>query len=240
MPNSWSKCILSATYVTKAGFVSSQNPGSCLRILVVDDHGIVREGLAALLERDDGIRVVGFAATGEEAILAAQRLSPDVIIMDLVLPDLNGIEATKRILRYLPDAHILALSACHTPDHVGRALRAGAIGYVLKSAVGAELLSAVKAVSAGNQYLSAAVSAAGGAPAARMPVPDSPFETLSSRENEVLRCIVAGSTSAEIAQYLSLSRKTVDTYRGRIMVKLGVPNRSALIHLAMQYDLPVV
>src|SRR5579859_478637 len=211
----------------KAGFVSPKHSGSCLRILVVDDHGIVREGLAALLESDDGIRVVGFAATGEEAILAAQRLSPDVIIMDLVLPDLNGIEATKRILRYLPDTHILALSACHTPDHVGRALRA-------------ELLSAVKALSAGNQYLSAAVSAAGGAPAARVPVPDSPFETLSSRENEVLRYIVAGSTSAEIAQFLSLSRKTVDTYRSRIMVKLGVPNRSALIHLALKYDLPVV
>jgi len=200
----------------------------------------VREGLAALLERDDGMRVIGFAATGEEAVLAARRLRPDVIIMDLILPDLNGIDATQRILRDDPDAHILALSACHTADHVYRALRAGAIGYLLKSALGAELLCAVRAVSAGTRYISAAIAATLDAGVPRTPGPDSPFETLSARELEVLRRIVAGSTSAEIALHLSLSRKTVDTYRGRIMVKLGVPNRSALIRLALQYDLPVV
>jgi two-component system invasion response regulator UvrY len=211
-----------------------------LRILVVDDHGIVREGLTALLERDHSMRVIGFATTGEEAVIAARRLRPDVIIMDLVLPDLNGIDATQRILRDAPDARILALSACHTADHVYRALRAGAIGYVLKSALSAELLRAVKAVSAGTQYISAAITATFGGGAVRMPIPDSPFETLSTREHEVLRRIVAGSTSAEIALRLSLSRKTVDTYRGRIMVKLGVANRSALIHLASKYDLPVV
>ena len=220
--------------------MSSPQTKSCLRILVVDDHGIVREGLAALLERDDAIRIVGFATTGEEAVLAARRLRPDVIIMDLVLPDLNGIDATRRILHDLPDIHILALSACHTADQVNRALRAGALGYVLKSGLAAELLSAVKAVSAGKQYISAAISASVGAGLVRMPIPVSPFEELSAREHEVLRCIVAGSTSAEIAHHLSLSRKTIDTYRSRIMVKLGVPNRSALIHLAQQYDLPVV
>ena len=226
--------------VTKLNSVSFAQPSSCLRILVVDDHGIVREGLAALLERDEGIRIVGFATTGEEAVLAAQRLRPDVIIMDLVLPDLNGIDATQRILRDVPGTRILALSACHAADHVHRALRAGAVGYVLKSAVGAELINAVKAVSTGNQYISAALSATFGAGGVRLPVPDSPFDSLSTREHEVLRCIVAGSTSAEIAQKLSLSRKTVDTYRGRIMVKLDVDNRSALIQLASKYALPVV
>jgi two-component system, NarL family, invasion response regulator UvrY len=226
--------------VTKLDPVGFPKTTSCLRILVVDDHGIVREGLAALLERDDSIRIVGFATTGEEAVLAAQRLRPDVIIMDLVLPDLNGIDATQRILRDVPGTRILALSACHSAHHVHRALRAGALGYVLKSAVGAELLCAVKAVSAGMQYISAAISASFPGGAVRLPLPASPFESLSTREHEVLRCIVAGSTSVEIAHHLSLSRKTVDTYRGRIMVKLGVPNRSALIHLAQQYDLPVV
>jgi DNA-binding NarL/FixJ family response regulator len=225
---------------TKLNSVSCPQTSSCVRILVVDDHGIVREGLAALLERDDSMRIVGFATTGEEAVLAAQRLRPDVIIMDLVLPDLNGIDATRRILRDVPGTRILALSACHSADHVVRAMRAGALGYVLKSAVGAELLCAVKAVNAGIQFISAAISASFPGGAVRIPLPDSPFESLSTREHEVLRCIVAGSTSVEIAHHLSLSRKTVDTYRGRIMVKLGVPTRSALIHLALQYDLPAV
>ena len=113
-----------------------------IRILVVDDHSIVRSGLAILLDREE-MKVVGSAATGEEAVLAAQRLRPDVIIMDLMLPTLNGLDATRRILRELPRTHIIALSACHTPPHVHRALRSGARGYVLKTAAGADLLCAV-------------------------------------------------------------------------------------------------
>ncbi len=212
----------------------------CIRILVVDDHGIVREGLAALLERDDSMRIVGFAATGEEALSAARRLKPDLIIMDLVLPQLNGIDATQRILRDVPGTRVLALSACHSIDHVHRALRAGACGYVLKSAVAAELLSAVKAVTSGGLYLSPAVSESLDGETLAVPPADSPFEKLSAREREVLRGIVRGSTSADIARHMSLSRKTVDTYRSRIMVKLGVANRSALIHFAMKYYLPAV
>jgi DNA-binding NarL/FixJ family response regulator len=211
-----------------------------VRILVVDDHGIVREGLAALLERDESMKIVGFAATGEEAVVAARRLRPDVVIMDLVLPDLNGIEATKCIVSESPEIRVLALSACHSTDHVYRALHAGALGYVLKSEVGAELLRAVKVVSGGHQYISSSVAGCFVDGALQMPIPDSPFERLSIREREVLRCIVGGSTSADIAQRLSLSRKTIDTYRSRIMVKLGVANRAALIHFAMKYELPVV
>jgi two-component system response regulator NreC len=209
-----------------------------IRILVVDDHCVVREGLAVLLERDNGVKIVGSAATGEEAVLAAGRLRPDVIIMDLVLPALNGIDATRRIISELPQTRIIALSACHTSEHVLRALRAGARGYVLKTAAGAELLSAIKMVTAGEQYVSPAITAqfVDGVLGTSI---SSPFDRLSVRERDVLRHIVAGATSSDIAQHLSLSRKTVDTYRGRMMMKLGVTNRSELIRCALEYELPV-
>jgi DNA-binding NarL/FixJ family response regulator len=208
-----------------------------LRIVVVDDHGIVREGLMALLDGQEGMTVVGSAATGRAAIQAAERLKPDVIIMDLVLPDLNGIDATKRIMQARPLTHVIALSASHTIEHVYRAFRAGVRGYVVKDAKGAELVQAVRSVSAGKQFLSARIT----------PLPDddllqnrltkTPIERLSVREREVLRHLVAGETSAQIAKQLSLSRKTVDTYRGRLMVKLGVSNRTALIRFAIENEL---
>jgi DNA-binding NarL/FixJ family response regulator len=210
---------------------------SPLRIVVVDDHGIVREGLMALLDRQYGMTVVGSAATGRAAILAAERLKPDMIIMDLVLPDLSGIDATQRIMQTQPLTHVIALSASHTIEHVYRAFRAGARGYVVKDAKGAELVQAVRSVSAGKQFLSARIT----------PLPDddllqnrltkTPIERLSAREREVLRHLVAGATSATIAKQLSLSRKTVDTYRGRLMVKLGVSNRTALIRFAIENEL---
>jgi DNA-binding NarL/FixJ family response regulator len=210
-----------------------------IRILVVDDHGVVREGIAILLERGTGMKIVGSAASGEEAVLAAHRVRPDVVIMDLMLPALNGIDATRRILSSLPRTRIIALSACHTSEHVYRALRAGACGYVLKSAAGAELLSAIKTVTAGEQYISPAITALFVDGVVGTLIPTSPFDRLSVRERDVLRRIVAGATSSDIAQDLSLSRKTVDTYRGRMMVKLGVTNRSELIRCALEYELPV-
>src|SRR3984957_11830487 len=125
-----------------------------IRILLVDDHSIVRDGLTFLLSRYTGMTIVGCAETGEAAVLAASRLKPDVIIMDLVLPALSGIDATRQIISELPRTRIIALSACHTSEHVYRALRAGARGYVLKTAAGSELLNAIKAVTAGEQYIS--------------------------------------------------------------------------------------
>lgn len=207
-----------------------------IRIVVVDDHGIVREGLVALLNRQEGMKVIGSASTGKAAIEAAERLKPDIIIMDLMLPDLNGIDATQRILGANPATQIIALSASHSTEHVCRALRAGARGYVVKDARGAELVEAVKAVACGKQYLSEQ---------AHLPVDGlrdgrlgkTPIERLSTREREVLHRIVEGSTSVAIAKELSLSRKTVDTYRARLMVKLGVANRTALIRLAIESEL---
>jgi DNA-binding NarL/FixJ family response regulator len=210
------------------------------RILIVDDHSIVRDGLAVLIEREPGMRVVGFAGTGEEAVIVTQRLRPDLIIMDLMLPDLNGIEATRRIVSEFPRTAIIALSACHTSEQVSRVLRAGALGFVQKTEAATELLRAVRMVTAGKQYVSPAITALFVDGALSMPIPKSPFECLSRREREVVQLIVAGSTSSDIAQHLSLSRKTIDTYRGRIMVKLGVANRSALIRFALEYELPAV
>jgi DNA-binding NarL/FixJ family response regulator len=224
--------------VEKGTFVNCPLAVPAIRILVVDDHCVVREGLAVFLDRDTGMKIVGSAATGEEAVHAAHRLRPDVIIMDLVLPAMNGIDATRQIVSELPQTCIIALSACHTSEHVYRALRAGARGYVLKTAAGAELISAIKAVTAGEQYVSPAIAALFADRAPDASVPTSPFDLLSVRERDVLRHIVAGATSSDIAQVLSLSRKTVDTYRGRMMLKLGVANRSELIRCALEYELP--
>src|ERR1700677_1329787 len=220
--------------------MSTELPARLARILVVDDHSIVRDGLAVLIEREPGMKVVGFAGSGEEAVTVTRRLRPDLIIMDLMLPALNGIEATQRIIFEFPQTRIIALSACHTPEQVSRALRAGALGFVLKTAAAGELLRAVEVVSAGSQYISPAITGLFAEGALTMPIPQSPFERLSSREREVVKLVVAGSTSSDIALQLSLSRKTVDTYRARIMVKLGVANRSALIRFALEYELPPV
>jgi DNA-binding NarL/FixJ family response regulator len=133
-------------------FVNRTGTFSQIRILLVDDHGIVREGLTALIERQGGMTVVGSVSNGKEAIAAAARLKPDLILMDLVMRDMNGADVTERILSILPKIPIIILSACHTAEHVYRALRAGARGYVVKEAIGGELMQAVDAVLAGNSF----------------------------------------------------------------------------------------
>ncbi len=204
---------------------------------MVDDHGIVREALAILIERQVGMTVVESVATGADAVSAALRLKPDLILMDLVLRDMNGTDAMRRILTLLPTTRIIVLSACHTTEHVVRALRAGACGYVVKDALSAELLRAISTVVSGEQFLSPGITPLLVDGMLSDPSGRSPMETLSARERQVLHRIVAGASSADIAAHLSLSRKTVDTYRGRLMTKLGVGNRSALIRLAIEHEL---
>jgi DNA-binding NarL/FixJ family response regulator len=208
---------------------------SPVRILIVDDHGIVRDGISALLGREDGLEVVGLAATGKQAVLIAERLRPGVVIMDLVLPVLNGIDATKRILSSLPQTKIVALSACGTSEHVYLALRAGVHGYVMKDAAGAELVLALRTVLSGKRYLSASVTEAFANDGPNRAAGSSPLERLSRREREVLHLTVEGYSSTQIALQLSLSPKSVDTYRSRLMQKLGVSNRSTLIRFAIQH-----
>jgi DNA-binding NarL/FixJ family response regulator len=209
------------------------------RILLVDDHAIVREGIATMLEFDAGMKVVGSAASGEEAVQAVGRLTPDVVVMDLLLPGLNGIDATALITAQSPGTVVIVLSSSKTPGHVQRALRAGARGYVLKSADSVDLIHAIKTVSAGGRYISPAIAQLTGMNNL-LDQQDNPIDLLSARERDVLRRVVAGYTSADIGRQLSLSRKTIETYRGRVMVKLGVKDRAALVRLTMNFEVPFV
>ena len=211
-----------------------------IRALVVDDHDVVREGLTVILEHRCGVRVVGSACNGEQALLSAQTLRPDMVIMDLMLPVLNGIDTTRRLTVEFPKIRIIVVSACHAPEQVSNALRAGARAYVLKASASAELQDAVGAVREDRLYVSRAITALFSNGVLVTSLPEGPLDRLSKREREVLRYIVAGSSSSAMAPLLSLSRKTVDTYRARMMSKLGVANRSELIRLAVECTLPTV
>src|SRR5580658_9743930 len=164
------------------------------RILVVDDHGIVRDGLSVLLNATSEMQVVGAAADGKAAVREAEKLKPDVIVMDLALPELSGIDATLLILAAQPQIRIVILSASDTSEHVFRALRAGARGYVLKESAGAEIVQAVAAVRKGDRYLSPRLTGVliDGLLAGQIPA--SPIESLSPREREVLHLTVAGAS----------------------------------------------
>jgi DNA-binding NarL/FixJ family response regulator len=211
-----------------------KDTSNLIRILVVDDHSIVREGLIATLQRHESLTVVGAAATGTDSLTEAERLQPHVVIMDLVLPDMNGTEAAARILKRLPLTRVIILSACRTAEHVYRSMRAGARGYVVKSGLREELKDAIDAVMKDLQYISPSVMPAMPDPASFFRGAKSPMERLSSRERDVLYRLVDGATSASIGLSLCLSRKTVDTYRSRMMDKLGVHNRAELIRFAIE------
>ena len=211
-----------------------------ISVFIADDHAIVREGLTALLEANPEISVVGDAADGRQAVSRAQNLHPDVVIMDISMPGLNGIDAAQQILERLPETRVIILSMLGTPEHVFRALQAGARGYLLKESAGREVLEAVLAVQAGQIYLSQ--------PVMHTVVADyvqqrggtgtkSPLESLSQREREVLHLVVEGKTSAEIGEMLCLSPKTVESYRSRMMHKLGTPDLPSLIKFAVQEGL---
>jgi DNA-binding NarL/FixJ family response regulator len=206
-------------------------------ILVVDDHAIVRDGLIAIIERDSQLRVVGTAASGVEAVSATRRLEPDVVVMDLILPQLSGIDAMERILLRRPQTRMVIVSACHSSEQVFRALRVGASAYILKETAAAELVLALHAVILDRCYLSSRITAMVVEGLLARGVPESLIDRLSGREREVLHLTVAGLGSAEIARQMSLSRATVDTYRSRLMSKLQLSDRTQLIHFAIEHAL---
>jgi DNA-binding NarL/FixJ family response regulator len=208
-----------------------------IKILVVDDHGIVRDGLSVLLSARSEMQVVGTAADGKAAVRAAAKLTPDVIVMDLALPELSGIDATLLILAAQPSIRIVILSAWDTSEHVFRALRAGARGYVLKESAGTEIVQAVTAVSKGDRYLSARITGVLIDGLLSDQNSASPIESLSPREREVLHLTVTGASSADIGVRLSLSSKTIDTYRSRVMGKLGVRDLAGLIRFAVAHEM---
>jgi DNA-binding NarL/FixJ family response regulator len=207
-----------------------------IRVLLADDHALMREGLSALLAATPDISVVGEARTGREAVSGAQQLDPDVVVMDIAMPDLNGIEAARLIHARRPATRIVMLSMHSTAEHVYRALEAGASGYLLKESAGGEVIAAVRAVHAGRQYLCTALagSVGGFAPFAHAP---GPIDSLSPRERQVLQMVVEGKTSREIAHVLCLSPKSVETYRSRLMEKLGVENIPSLVKFALEHGL---
>jgi DNA-binding NarL/FixJ family response regulator len=204
-----------------------------IRLLVVDDHQVMREGLCALLASDHGVDVVGQADNGDAAIQMALDLGPDVVLMDVSLPGVDGIEAVRRITRERPDIRCVMLTMFDDQANVGRSLRAGARGYVLKDAGADTVLHAVREVQAGNVFISPAVAAfvvqgfLAGSEAA-------PLDPLSDREREVVRLVAEGNDSRQIGELLGLKMKTVQNHRTRIMEKLGLQTTAGLVRYAFR------
>ena len=205
-------------------------------VFVADDHAILRDGLATLLAAQPDMEVIGTAANGREAIAEVVRLAPRVAIIDISMPELDGIEAARQILAANSDIHVMILSMHAGAQHVFHALEAGARGYLLKESASREVIEAVRIVQAGRRYLSPRV-----AEIVAQGVTDrsgvSPLSSLSQREREILKLVADGHSSAKIGTLLHLSPKTVDTYRSRMMQKLHVTDLAGVIKLAIQHGL---
>jgi DNA-binding NarL/FixJ family response regulator len=204
-----------------------------IRVLIVDDHSVVREGLRAFLELQDGLEVVGEAADGEEAIEAASRLRPDVILMDLVMPQLGGVAAMRRLREEAPDARVIVLTSFLDDDKLLPALRAGAAGYLLKNAEPQELARAVRVAHAGEALLDPVVAARLVETLAAEDGQE-PLDRLTPREREVLVLIGRGFSNKRIANELELSEKTVKTHVGHVLAKLGVTDRTQAAVVAVR------
>ena len=213
-----------------------------LKILIADDHEIVREGLRTILERQPGWVVCGEAATGRQALAEAIRLRPDVVLMDISMPELNGLDATPLILEKIPTAKVLILSAHDSERLVRQMLASGARGYMLKSDAGRDLTAAVQAVAAGRLFFTASVSNVvlgdyqqrSVAPA---DIPNQATSTLSPRERQVLQLLAEGQTNKEIAHQIGTSVKTIENQRSKIMTKLNLRSLTDLVRYAIQNEM---
>jgi DNA-binding NarL/FixJ family response regulator len=209
-----------------------------IRVLIADDHAIVREGVRAVLTLSDDMTVVGEAADGLEAIEMARRLSPDVIVMDIAMPGLGGLEATLEIRKDNPQAKILVLSQYEDREYIRRFLKAGVSGYVLKKAAGSELTSAIRAVYKGGLVLDPEVAREAMREQVGPATPGSaadPYESLTDREKQVLKLVAEGHSNKEVAELLDISVKTAMSHREHIMQKLDLHSRTELIRFAIQH-----
>lgn len=202
------------------------------RVLLADDHTVVRKGFRMILDQQEDLEVVGEASNGKEAVELANSLQPEVVVMDVTMPELNGIEATRRIAEVAPRARVLALSMHKDSVYVREILRAGAKGYLLKDSGEADLLNAVRVIARGEAFLSPAVSDAVLTDYRRHVT--NPLDLLTSREREVLQSIAEGRTNKEIATNLNLSVYTVEAHRGRIMEKLNLHSTGELVRFALR------
>ena len=210
-------------------------PGT-ISVFIADDHAIIREGLAALLGAQPDIRIAGTAGNGREALAGVLQAKPAVVIMDIAMPEMNGIEAARQIHAALPQAQIVILSMHAGAEHVFQALEAGARGYLLKESAAKEIVDAVRTVQLGRRYLSAKVAEVLADRVGRRTAV-SPLESLSARERQILKLVADGLSSVRIAEMLHLSPKTVDTYRSRLMEKLNLSDIASLVKFAIQHGL---
>jgi DNA-binding NarL/FixJ family response regulator len=209
-----------------------------IRVLVADDHAIIREGLRVMLGNQPDMEVVAVATNGREAIRLVDGHDLDVAVMDVSMPELNGIEAMQQIMPRHPQLEVVVLSIHDTKPYVFRALKAGARGYLIKETAGLEVVDAVRAVHRGERYLSQRIADLLTEPSFRKldPLMDGgPLEALSPREREILQLVAEGKTSQQIAERLSISPKTVDTYRSRLMQKIRVDDLAGLVRFAIQH-----
>ena len=207
-----------------------------ITLFVADDHAVVREGLANLLAAQPDLRVVGTAAEGRDAVRQVAQLQPQVVILDIAMPQMNGIEAAREMRERAPQSRVVMLSMYSSAEHVFHALEAGARAYVLKESAASEIVAAVRAVHAGRRYLSPKVAELM-ADMVERSAAESPLSRLSARERQVLQLVAEGRSSAQIAELLHLSPKSVDTYRSRVMQKLHLSDAASLVKFAIQHGL---
>ncbi len=207
-----------------------------IKVLVVDDLDLIRVGVKSLLESINGIKVIGEAQNGEEAIAAARKLGPDIVLMDLQMPGMGGLEATKKLAHYVPDTKVIALTVCEEEPFPTRLIQAGAMGYVTKGCGKDEMVQAIRAVNSGQRYISPKI-------AQKIALQNltqgqkSPLESLSERELQIMIMITNGQKAPEIADILCISPKTVNSYRYRIFAKLNINTDVELARLALRLGL---
>ena len=209
-----------------------------ITVLVADDHAVFRSGLRAILDTEDDLEVVAEVADGDQAVDAALRLRPDVAVLDISMPRLGGLEATRRIRKALPQTRVLVLTMHEDEEYVLQLVRAGASGYLVKDSAAQELMNALRALKQGRSYFGTqAARALAAAWQGGREAPEDPYGRLTDREREVFHLIIEGRTNAQVADVLCISPKTVDNHRTRLMEKLGVHSTAEMMRFAARRNL---
>jgi DNA-binding NarL/FixJ family response regulator len=211
-----------------------------IRVFLVDDHAIIRDGLRLILESQADITVVGEASDGRQAVREVRKVCPDIVIMDIAMPELNGIDATMQIIETCPSTNVIILSVLDTAEYILEALKAGAKGYILKESAGEEVVKAIRRMHSGHFYLSQEISETviGDYIKQRGYTKEkSPLKSLSKREREIMQLVVEGKSSTEVSKILFISSKTVETYKSRIMQKLNIRDLPSLVRFAIKHGI---